>query len=135
MEIQREREMQLMKALGDPDWRVRRKTVASFLGEIGEGSLAEIVHKLRNEHRDAPVLSSIIQVLVSIGSEALPSLLELTKDPDAEVRMYSALALGDLKDPRAIPALSALLRDADVNVRYHAIEALSKLKAIEAVDE
>jgi HEAT repeat protein len=131
-----QREIELINALGDTDWRVRRKAIEAALGETGAtSSLATFVQKLRHEHRDASLLNSLLQVLVSIGSPGLPLVIELTRDPDPEVRMYAALALGDLKDPYAISALTALLRDPDVNVRYHAIEALAKLKAVEAVDD
>ena len=84
-----------MKALGDSDWRVRRKAVNELLRGNGERSLLAIVRKMRTEHRDAGVLNSVLQMLVSMGAEALPSVIELTKDSDAELRMYAALVLGD----------------------------------------
>jgi HEAT repeat protein len=124
-----------INALGDSDWRVRRRAVEHLLRDSGENSLEAFIRKVRVEHRDASVLNSVLQVLVSIGSEALPALVTLTRDADAEVRMYAALALGDLGNHWAIPAISALLSDQDINVRYHAIEALAKLKATEAVDQ
>lgn len=124
-----------INALGDPDWRVRRRAVEHLLQDTGENSLEQFIRKVRLEHRDASILNSVLQVLTSLGAEALPGLATLSKDADAEVRMYAALTLGTLADDRAIPVVAALLRDSDINVRYHAIESLAKLKAVEAVDE
>src|SRR5689334_8020756 len=131
----RECRMELLNDLGNPDWRIRRKAVGALLRTAGEGSLPEFIRKLRQEHRDPAVLNSVLQILVSMGSESLPILVELTRDADNEVRMYSALALGDLNDPSATSALRALLDDPDLNVRYHAIESLAKLNAADAVDD
>jgi HEAT repeat protein len=125
---------ELIDALGHDDWRVRRRAVETLLRQSDQGSLTEMIGKLRVEHRDASVLNSVLQILVSMGSEALPALIEAAGDPDAEIRMYAALAIGDLKDGRAVPALTRLLRDLDTNVKYHAIEALSKLKGVEAAE-
>ena len=124
-----------INALGDPDWRVRRRAVEHLLQDTGENSLEQFIRKVRLEHRDASILNSVLQVLTSLGAEALPGLATLSKDADAEVRMYAALTLGTLADDRAVPVVAALLGDSDINVRYHAIEALAKLKAVEAVDE
>src|SRR5579871_5580209 len=120
MPLQAEREKQLMKALGDEDWRVRRKAIDALVREAGQDTLMVFVRRLCREHRDPAVLNSILQGLIAIGPDALPALSKITNDPDNEVRMYAALALGDLGDSRAIIPLMTLLRDFDTNVRYHA---------------
>lgn len=125
----------MMKALGDGDWRVRRKAVDSLVRDARQDTLMVFVRRLCKEHRDPAVLNSLLQALISIGPGALPALTRITSDPDNEVRMYAALALGDLGDGRAIASLIGLLRDFDTNVRYHAIESIAKLKAAEAVDD
>jgi len=133
--LRREREMELTSHLSSDDWQLRRQTVSELVNEEQRTPVAELIRRLRSEHRDASVLNAVLQLLVSGAWEALDPLLELAGDADAELRMYAALALGDLKDRRGIPALLELLKDRDTNVKYHAIEALSKLKAVEAVDE
>src|SRR5581483_2806496 len=65
MESSSESGMQLMNALGDPDWRVRRKAVDALLRHGEEGCLADFIRKFRGEHRDPAVLNSILQILVS----------------------------------------------------------------------
>jgi HEAT repeat protein len=131
----REREMEMASVLSTEDWQVRRKAVDEMVHDEERTPVAELIRRLRGEHRDPSVLNAMLQLLVSGAWEAFEPLLEVATDDDAELRMYSALALGDLKDRRAIPALLELLKDRDTNVRYHAIEALAKLKAVEAVDE
>ena len=123
-----------MSALGSDDWRSRRQGVERILEDPNQSLLAELIHRLRGEHRDPGLLNSVLPLLASGAWETLQPLTELTTDTDAEVRMYAAQTLGNLKDRRAIPALMQLLNDADINVRYHAIESLAKLRASEAVD-
>jgi len=118
--------------LASEDWRTRKEAAERMLTEPGETLVFELIRRLRSEHRDPSLLNSLLPLLASGAWETREPLIELTKDSDAEVRMYSAQTLGNLKDRRAIPALLALLEDVEVNVRYHAIEALAKLRASEA---
>jgi HEAT repeat protein len=120
--------------LGSGDWRTRKQAVERVLSEPGETMVLELVRRLKSEHRDPSLLNSLLPLLASGAWETREPLIELTQDADAEVRMYSAQTLGNMKDRRAIPALIALLGDADVNVRYHAMESLAKLRASEAAD-
>ena len=70
-----------INALGDPDWRVRRRAVEHLLQDTGENSLEQFIRKVRLEHRDASILNSVLQVLTSLGSEALPGLEPSAKMP------------------------------------------------------
>jgi HEAT repeat protein len=128
----RQSELQLGNEFADANWRTRRDAVERMLTEPSETPVTELIRRLRDEHRDPNLLNSVIPLLASGVWETLQPLQELTRDQDAEVRMYAALVLGDLRDHRAIPALLRLLTDKDKNVQYHAIEALAKLRASEA---
>ena len=128
----REKELEGADPLADENWGARREAVERILSEPSETPVAELIRGLRHEHRDPNLLNSILPLLASGAWETLDPLINLTRDQDAEVRMYAALALGNLKNRRAIPALLHLLNDADTNVRYHTIEALTKLRASEA---
>jgi HEAT repeat protein len=119
-------------SLSSVNWGTRRQAVEQVLSEPSQTPVAELIRRLRHEHRDPNLLNSVLALLASGAWDALDALIDLTRDPDAEVRMYAALAMGDLKDRRAIPALLALLQDPDTNARYHAIEALAKLRVSEA---
>jgi HEAT repeat protein len=132
--VRRENESVAAGALSSEDWRTRRQAVEHLVAEPEQATVPELIDRLRKDHRDPSVLNSVLQLLTSGAWETVEALIGLRDDDDAEVRMYAAMALGDVRDRRATAALIGLLDDKDVNVRYHAIEALSKLKASEAVD-
>ncbi|MEM9808374.1 MAG: HEAT repeat domain-containing protein [Cyanobacteria bacterium P01_D01_bin.56] len=60
-------------------------------------------------------------------SEVVPELLEMTDDPDIEVRRQIAIAIGNLCDSSFAPKLLEMLDDSDINVLVNACEALGKL--------
>lgn len=124
----------LMDTLGDTYWHVRRVAVNGLVRHGDAEVIHAVLRTLRERHRDLGVLNSILEVLRGTDVDVLPPLVDLLAEPDAEIRTYVALTLGDLKDPRAIGPLLGLLTDADANVRYHAIEALGKLRASEAAE-
>lgn len=121
-------------ALGDDDWQVRRAAVAA----LSDHQDAELVHALvaalRDGHRDFNLLSSAIKLLTVTGLDAAMALAELLNDPDPDLRIQAALALGTQRGPVAVAALIRALDDRDTNVRFHAIEALGKLAAPDAVE-
>jgi len=62
----------------------------------------------------------ITKVLINLGNIAIPSLIEILKDEDAEeeLRWYAARTLGEFQHPDAITALVELLRnDADEELK------------------
>lgn len=124
----------LMGVLGDESWRVRKTAVDGLRRHGGEQMVKTLLQALREQHRNLSVLNSALQVLALSGVDATAPLIECLSDPDVDLRIYSAHALGDQHDPRATAALIGALEDPDPNVRYHSIEALGKLRAAEAVD-
>jgi HEAT repeat protein len=124
----------LVGALGDESWRVRRLVVDGLARQGGPDAIKSLLHTLREEHSNLNVVNSALQVLALSGVDAIGPLMEWLTEPDVDLRIYSAQALGEQSEARAIPALLAALKDEDLNVRYHAIEALGKLRALEAVD-
>lgn len=124
-----------LQALGDESWRVRRVAVDELALTANETTTAKLLRSLRFEHRNISVLNSALQVLALSNVDVVEPLIEFLNDPDVELRIYAALALGERQDARAIPALIKALEDVDVNVRYHAIEALGHLQAKEAAEK
>lgn len=74
-----------------------------------------------------------MEIYVKLGSAAVLPLLQLLQDDDEEVRNFSAVMLGALRDPRAAQPLIRALEDEDVNVRHAAASSLGQLGAREAV--
>lgn len=123
----------LAEALGDESWQVRR-AAAEGLARGDEASTEALVAALRERHRDPAVLNATLAALTRSGADVTPQLVALlaAPDTDAELRTYTALALGLLEDRRAVPALVRALDDGDANVRFHAIEALGRIRSREA---
>ena len=124
----------LLDALSDESWRVRRVAIKGVSERAAPEAIAALVSLVVRNHHNPSLLNSALQVLAASEVDTLSPLLELLKDPDPDLRMQAALALGEQRDVRAVEGLIETLKDEDTNVRYHAIEALGKLKAAQAVD-
>lgn len=124
----------LVGALQDSSWRVRQAATDSLALRLDSEIVSDLLRSLREQHQNLGILNSALQVLAIGNVDAVPALIEFLADADADLRIYSALALGTQHDSRAIPALISALADADTNVRYHAIEALGQLRALEAAE-
>ncbi len=124
----------LVETLRDESWRVRQEAVSGLARQADAETIASILHLLRTEHGNLSILNSALQVLALSDVDIISPLTEFLRDPDMDLRVQAALALGEQRDLRAFPALLAAMEDADANVRYHAIEALGKIRAAEAVN-
>ena len=129
-----DRERELAPSLRADDWKVRRSAVEELSREARPEMLASLVNALRSEHRNFNVLSSALQLLSASDVDVTAPLAALLREPDADLRIQAALALGERQTPGAIEALIGALSDPDVNVRFHAIEALGRMHAADAVD-
>lgn len=125
----------LVLAMGDESWRVRQAAVNTLVVQAQETTINRILSILREQHTNLSALNSALQVLALSNVDTLPTLIDwLTQSEDSDLRIYTALLLGEQKDPRAIQPLIEALKDEDINVRYHAIEGLGNLRAVEAVE-
>jgi len=113
-------------ALGDEDWEVRRAAVRALAARRDAALLNSVVAALRDGHRNFSLLSSALQLLSLTGVDVTDALISLMDQPDADLRIQAALALGGQRRPEALDALIAAFDDPDVNVRFHAIEAIGK---------
>lgn len=130
-----EPEQMLVKALGDPSWRVRRAAVDGLAAISGSTLATSLLRNLQEEHRNPSVLNGVLQVLAHGKVDILPALIDCLNSEDPDLRIYAALALGEQKDSRAIPALRIAVQDSNSNVQYHAIDALGHLQALDAVED
>ncbi|HYV10342.1 MAG TPA: HEAT repeat domain-containing protein [Pyrinomonadaceae bacterium] len=124
----------LLGALSDDSWRVRRAAIKGVSQRAAPEAITALISSVVENHQNPSLLNSALQVLASSDVDTVSPLIELLKNPDADLRMQAALALGEQGDARAVAALTAAMQDEDTNVRYHAIEALGKLKAADAVE-
>ena len=123
----------LFGAFADPSWRVRKAATDLFLAQPASrqqiGSIIALLHAGDN----AGLRNAAVDMLVRMGTDAVPKLLEQAASPDHDVRKFIVDILGEIGDLRAISALLAALADEDGNVRAAAAENLGKLRAAESV--
>ena len=125
----------LGQAMSDEDWRVRRAAVRSLAARRDQALVDAVITALRDGHKDFSLLSSALQLLTLTGVDSTKALVRLMSDPDADLRIQAALALGSQRHPEAIEALVHGLDDADPNVRFHAIESIGKLASPLAINK
>ena len=121
-------------SLRDDDWRVRRAAVDELSRSAAPDLLHALLDELRRSHRNFSALSSALRLLARTKHDLTAPLAALLNDPDPDLRMQVALALGEQSDAAAAEPLLGALGDPDQNVRFHVIEALGRLRAVSAVD-
>ena len=124
----------LASAIADDDWQVRRAAVRALAARQDASLVEALVNALRDGHHNFSLLSSALQLLTLTGVDFTEALTGLVRDPDSDLRIQAALALGTQRRPEAVAALLAALDDADPNVRFHAIESLGKLAPASAIE-
>ncbi|WP_437837484.1 HEAT repeat domain-containing protein [Sorangium sp. So ce1153] len=149
----------LLRALGDPDWRVRKEATyachrliqaapaGSIQGAEGErppappgGAEGErpsasqllvgaLLDALRTSD-DVGLRNAAIEVLGYCGRDATPALVGALGELTGDERKLVVDALGRTRDPAALDALYAALAEQDDNLRQSAIEAISGMGLI-----
>jgi HEAT repeat protein len=92
-----------------------------------DAKIAPLVEKLID--LSARVRLEAHDALVSIGSGAVPTLVETLNNPDCNIRWRAAWVLGDMGAEAAsgVPALTKALQDEDAQVRMYAVLALGAI--------
>jgi HEAT repeat protein len=114
-------------SLADESWRVRREAADALAKSGDEHAVQTLIEALREHHQDPATLNAALTALAHSAADVVGPIAALLDDADHDVRIYSALALGMLKDRRGVPALVAHLSDPDDNVRFHILEALGRI--------
>jgi len=124
----------LLKALKFADNKIKRKIIM-LLGGFAKQEVVWPLYQImadQKEDEDIRHFASIqLSVTLPFLKERQPlvdKLLELLKEPNPEVRMHAAFALGwEGNDQAAIPLIE-LLYDSDIQVQQTAVNALSNLR-------
>jgi HEAT repeat protein len=126
----------LAAALQDDSKGVRDAATRSLLNLGGRHVALAIVEYIGNRNIITRNLSA--EILVKLGSESIPALVPLVRDPDRDVRKFAVDILGLIGDPEPLDAIVSLLADPDENVVVSAVEALGNLhhpRALPALEE
>lgn len=118
-----DREQALRALVGDPDEEVR-KAVGEALEKVEAGmQLETIIGHLEGDNR--AFMARAILSLGKIHSEqAIPPLIKVLSEGDANMRGLALQVLGEKKHPKTIMHIGKHLKDPDPAVRVHAADAL-----------
>jgi HEAT repeat protein len=124
----------LLKALEDPDVRIRWNAIKAFGGCSTESDIKTLLEAYKTQ-QNVYVRRSIITAIGQFASEsAIPGLTEALKDSDASVRWSVVEALGHIGSEIIIPLLISTLEDQDIEVCQNAVAILGEIRAKTAVD-
>lgn len=116
----------LIDALSDMDWKVRKYAVAALGSIKTEKALENLLFMLGDENNE--VKMKVITALCSSGREdILDTLILSVKDEDVWIRYETARGLGSFKSAKAIDALIDCLEDESTVVQIAAMESLGKI--------
>jgi HEAT repeat protein len=119
----------LVGTLSDKSWMVVDSAVAA-LGAIGVPAADSLLAVLRKPGEDLTVSYQIARALAAMGRSAVPKLTGALSDPSPSVQKWSAVALGEIGDPRAVEALKKLQGSPVPEVRWVAQEQLRRLASM-----
>jgi quinoprotein glucose dehydrogenase len=119
---------ELAKLLVYPDMRVRQEAQFALAarGKDAEPTLAAVARGSKQQLARLHAIWGLGQI-GRHDPAALGAVMELTGDPDAEVRAQAAKVLGDDRSANAFDKLLALLNDAAPRVRFFAALGLGRL--------
>ncbi len=120
-------------ALSDQSWRLRKEAVGLFLSLPRAGEMAGEIINLLYAQDNAGLRNASVEILVSLGRQAVSSLLAELRCEDHDVRKFVLDILGEIRDPAATGPMVKALDDADKNVRAAAAENLGKIGSATAV--
>jgi len=108
----------------DPDIQYE---AAEALGNIGDATAVEpLISALKNGEISG-VRWKAAEALAMIGPPSVDSLIDALQHPDGDVRWKAAIALGEIRDPRAVNPLIRCLSDKDRFVIGRAALALGMI--------
>jgi len=121
----------LIEGLADPSPRVT-SVVSEILTEIdGSNVTGLLLESLRNQ--DPGIRFRAMDILAELGSAALPQVTTYLSDGDPDVRIASAVILGNSRLKESFSALKGVMKDPEENIRYAAAEALGKIGESKAI--
>lgn len=126
-----EGERTLVELVADPSHGVREAAAQALRVVGGRVAIGALIPLLYSEHPH--VRNSAIELLVAFGSPVVPRVAALQRDPDPDIRKFSADILGAVGSRESLLPLLVLLDDPNPNVQHAAAEALGRLGLPEAV--
>ena len=115
----------LLPLLEDSAPEVRQAAALGLCSHPHETAIKPLIRALSD--RDAMVSDLARSALVVIGKQAIPSLLDVSKDAPQRARINALRAVAEIGDYSAIPTLMSALEDDSVMMQHWAEEGLERL--------
>jgi HEAT repeat protein len=116
----------LVRALGDPDWRVRKEATSIVQSIDARETVLAALRAALSDRVNIGLRNAAVEALIAIGADALPVAIEAYDALDEDGRKLAVEVLAGVPDVRGTVALTQALRDPDPNVRSSAAEALGR---------
>ncbi len=120
-------------ALGDNDWRVRKKAVELITSNPCQKDIIELISALGND-TNAGKRNSAQEALALLGENVLPYLHKELKNSDQDVRKFVVDILGLIKSRSSVGFLIKMLDDPNPNIQLSAVEALGVIGDRRVID-
>jgi HEAT repeat protein len=128
----------LLRSRSDPQYVPPKNEVADAaeraLIRIGKPSVRPLIETFTVRGYYEKPEDRVVRILAAIGKPAMPAMVRLLDDGDAQVRARAAEVLGRMGDPSAVEPLARALRDKDPQARAAAAAALATLGGPQALE-
>ena len=118
---------QILDALSDSDWRVRREAISLAAQARDKDELVDALLVRVVETDNIGLRNAAIEVLGIAGQGAADKFARACADAPPGGRKFLIEAMGKTRDPQMIDALEELVRGPDANVAAAAVEALVRI--------
>ena len=119
---------QVLEALSDGDWRVRREAIALAAAQTGERQtlIDELIERVASTD-NIGLRNAAIEVLGMIGQGQAERFDVACEGAASGGRKFLVEAMGKTRDPQMVPNLESILRGNDANAAAAAVEALVRI--------
>ncbi len=115
---------QILEALSDTDWRVRREAISLAAQTREKDALIDALLVRVIETNNIGLRNAAIEVLGMVAQGKVDKFVEACKGAGEGARKFLVEAMGKTRDPQMIDHLELLIRGSDANVAAAAVEAL-----------
>jgi HEAT repeat protein len=115
---------QILDALSDTDWRVRREAISLAAQTMEQDALIDALLVRVVETDNIGLRNAAIEVLGVVAQGRADKFAKACEAAGEGVRKFLVEAMGKTRDPQMVDQLELLLRGSDANVAAAAVEAL-----------
>ncbi len=116
--------LQIVDALSDPDWRVRREAISLAAQSLDRDALIDALLIRLVETDNIGLRNAAIEVLGMMAQGRVGKFTRAFEGAGQVARKFLIEAMGKTRDPRMIDHLETLVRGSDADIAAAAVEAL-----------